>query len=56
MTIDEQLKPEGFGSELADVIIRCLDLAEAMNIDIESIIYIKHEFNKRRPYKHGKKF
>ena len=53
---DHIMKPEGFGSELADVIIRCLDLAQAMGIDIETIIHEKHKFNKTRPYKHGKKF
>ena len=41
-------KPEGFAIELADAIIRILDLAEAHNLDIESAILEKHEYNKTR--------
>ena len=42
--------------ELADVVIRCFDMAYAFGIDLESAILLKHEFNKSRPYLHGKKF
>ena len=42
--------------ELADAIIRILDMAEARNWDIESAIKAKLEYNKNRPYKHNKKF
>ena len=49
------MKPEGFGVELADAIIRILDLAEFLNIDIEEMIKIKMNYNKGREYKHGKK-
>jgi NTP pyrophosphatase (non-canonical NTP hydrolase) len=42
--------------ELADVIIRCLDLAGAMNIDIEHHIKAKMKYNSVRPHKHGKKY
>lgn len=48
-------KPEGFPAELADVVIRCFDLAGAMGIDLEKEIEQKHEFNKTRPYRHGGK-
>lgn len=48
-------KPEGIPSELADVIIRILDMCGYYGIDIQSIIKEKHEFNKTRPYKHGGK-
>jgi len=48
-------KPEGFGIELADIVIRCLDLAAAMGIDLESEIETKMEYNRTRPYKHGGK-
>jgi NTP pyrophosphatase (non-canonical NTP hydrolase) len=41
---------------LADVVIRCFDMADYYKIDLESIIIEKMEFNKTRPYKHGKKF
>lgn len=49
-------KPEGVPAELADTIIRCLDMADAFGIDIEAAIAEKHEFNITRPYLHGKKF
>lgn len=49
-------KPEGVPAELADVVIRCFDMADYYGIDLESAILEKHEFNKTRPYLHGKKF
>ena len=52
----EDGKPEGVSTELADVIIRCMDMADYYGIDLEEAIREKHEFNKTRPYKHGKKF
>ncbi len=52
---DEYGKPEGFFVELADVIIRILDLCAKHDVDIEQIILEKHEYNKTRPYKHGGK-
>lgn len=42
--------------ELADIVIRCFDMADAFGIDLEAAILEKHEFNKTRPYLHGKKF
>jgi NTP pyrophosphatase (non-canonical NTP hydrolase) len=48
-------KPVGFPSELADVVIRCMDLAEALGIDLEAEIRLKHAFNETRPVKHGGK-
>ena len=48
-------KPEGIPSELADVVIRIMDMCEYYNIDLEKIILEKHEYNKTRPYKHGGK-
>ena len=49
-------KPEGVPSELADVIIRCFDMADFYGIDLEEAILKKMEYNKTRPYMHGKKF
>jgi NTP pyrophosphatase (non-canonical NTP hydrolase) len=40
--------------ELADVIIRTLDLAAYCNIKIGDAISAKIAYNKTRPYKHGK--
>lgn len=48
-------KPDGLWVELADVIIRVLDLAGAYNIDMEKLVKEKHEYNKTRPYRHGGK-
>jgi len=45
-----------FEMELADAIIRILDLAEKMDIDMDWQIFNKLDYNKKREYKHGKKF
>lgn len=49
-------KPEGVPAELADTVIRCFDMADYYGIDLEAAIIEKMEFNKTRPYKHGRKF
>lgn len=50
-------KPEGFPIELADAVIRILDLCGSLDIDLEGAIREKHEYNKTRPHRHGgKKF
>ena len=51
----ENGKPEGIPSELADVIIRVLDMCAHYGIDIEQILEVKHKFNITRSYKHGGK-
>ena len=48
-------KPEGIAVELVDCIIRILDYCGKEKIDIESVLRLKHEYNKTRPYKHGGK-
>lgn len=48
-------KPEGFWVEMADALIRILELAGAMDVDLEHIIELKHQYNKTRPYRHGGK-
>lgn len=47
-------KPEGFGPELADVIIRVADLAHRHGIDLGAAVAQKMNFNRTRPYMHGK--
>jgi NTP pyrophosphatase (non-canonical NTP hydrolase) len=42
--------------ELADALIRILDTAYRLNIDIEGHVRAKLNYNRTRPYKHGKKF
>ncbi len=45
-----------FQDELADAVIRILDLAENYDIDLMKHIEAKHKYNKLRPYLHGKKY
>jgi len=48
-------KPIGFASELADIIIRTLDLCGALGIDIEQAVILKHRYNATRTHRHGGK-
>ena len=48
-------KPMGFPSELADVAIRLMDLAECLGIDLEAAILQKHAYNVTRERLHGGK-
>jgi NTP pyrophosphatase (non-canonical NTP hydrolase) len=43
-----------FSDEIADAIIRLLDLATYEGINLEVAIQDKLNYNKTRPYKHGK--
>jgi len=47
-------KPEGFGVELADAIIRIMDVAEAAGVNLGKEVYEKMEYNRTRLRKHGK--
>jgi NTP pyrophosphatase (non-canonical NTP hydrolase) len=48
-------KPEGIPSELADIIIRVLDVAYRYGIDLEEVLLEKLAFNETRGYRHGGK-
>lgn len=48
-------KPEGFGIELADAVVRIADLAERLNIDLDEMIKVKMRYNKTRAHMHGGK-
>lgn len=48
-------KPEGFGMELADAVIRIADLAGFLGINLEQCIVDKHNYNTGRPHLHGGK-
>lgn len=54
-TYAESPKPEGWGVEIADAIIRLIDLAEYKGLDLESIIDQKLKYNLTRGYRHGGK-
>lgn len=47
-------KPEGIAVEVIDALIRILDWCGKEGIDVEALVREKHEYNKTRPYKHGK--
>lgn len=49
-------KPEGLAVELADAIIRITDLCGQFDLPLEAALRLKHEYNKSRPYRHGKVF
>lgn len=53
---DMEGKPEGIAIEMIDCVIRILDWCGRMGVDVEQALRIKHEYNKTRPYKHGKKY
>ena len=46
---------EHFAEEIADVLIRVLDLTGGMGIDIDAEISKKLEINKKRGFRHGGK-
>lgn len=48
-------KPEGWAVELADAIIRILDVCAYYQVDLEPIINRKMAYNRTRPYRHGGK-
>lgn len=48
-------KPEGFGIELADAVIRIMDLAQMQNINLSDMVSLKQAYNRTRSYRHGGK-
>lgn len=48
-------KPEGFWIEIADLLIRVADMAEAQGVDLAHYINVKMEYNRTRPFRHGGK-
>jgi len=56
MEIFKGFMKDTFEDEIADVMLRLLDLVGNMNIDIEKHIEYKHYYNSLRKNKHGKKY
>jgi NTP pyrophosphatase (non-canonical NTP hydrolase) len=46
-------KPEGVGSEFADVLVRLLDVCDIYGIDLEAEFDRKLAYNRTREYQHG---
>jgi NTP pyrophosphatase (non-canonical NTP hydrolase) len=46
-------KPEGVGSELADVLVRLLDTCDVYGINLAREFARKVDYNRTRPYQHG---
>jgi NTP pyrophosphatase (non-canonical NTP hydrolase) len=55
VSIAKDGKPEGFPVELADTLIRVLDIAEHFGYDMDMIVKMKMKYNQTRPYRHGGK-
>jgi NTP pyrophosphatase (non-canonical NTP hydrolase) len=51
---EESGKPCGMATELADALIRILDMMEFLGIDTDRVVGLKMEYNKTRPMMHGK--
>lgn len=51
----EDGKPEGFPIELADAVIRIMDICARYQIDLYGMIRTKMDYNHKRPYRHGGK-
>jgi NTP pyrophosphatase (non-canonical NTP hydrolase) len=54
-TIREDGKPEGFGSECADVLIRLLDTCQRYNVNLHAEFERKLAHNATRGHRHGGK-
>jgi NTP pyrophosphatase (non-canonical NTP hydrolase) len=52
----QELIKDTFEDEMADIVIRVLDLCTLKGIDIENHIKLKMQYNSMRPHKHGKKY
>jgi hypothetical protein len=52
--LDEEGKPQGFPTEMADIMIRVLDTCGDLDIDLQAEIEAKMAYNAGRPFMHGK--
>jgi NTP pyrophosphatase (non-canonical NTP hydrolase) len=51
--LDEEGKPQGVATELADTMIRIMHLADLLGLDLEATVEQKQAFNEGREYRHG---
>lgn len=51
-----EFKPCGFAIEMADAVIRIMDICERLDIDLADAIMVKADYNRYRPFKHGKSY
>lgn len=49
------MKPGGFLSEVADIVIRCMDCCEDLGLDLATMIEAKQTYNQTRDHMHGGK-
>ena len=49
-------KPEGIAVEMMDCVIRIFDWLGKEGVDAELVLKMKHDYNKGRAYKHGKRY
>ena len=52
---DDDGKPQGIGSEFADVLIRLGHYASIFDVNLEAEVQRKLAYNATRPYRHGGK-
>ncbi len=52
---DNTQKPEGVAIELADAVIRIMDMFDNYGWDLEQALKVKMDYNKTRSYRHGNK-
>lgn len=48
-------RDDELSAELADIVLRTMNLAEALDIDLDAEIEKKHSINKTRSFMHGNK-
>lgn len=54
-TVETGCKPEGVAVEMIDCIMRILDWCAMEGVDVDGVLRMKLEYNKKRPYRHGGK-
>lgn len=52
---DEKGKPQGIGSEYADIVIRCFHYCGLLGLDLDAELRRKMDYNDTRAFRHGGK-